>query len=79
MTKEEAERETLKAWRALPVQKRQNLDDATEFAKLIAPGVPFDTLGSHDRIVEAWLHRDVQKFGRQADGLRDAKSVNSGR
>jgi hypothetical protein len=63
MTKEEAERETLRAWRALPVQKRQSHDDATEFAKVIAPRVPFESLGSHDRIVEAWLHRDVQKFG----------------
>ena len=60
MDKKEAEQEALQLWRELPAQNRADIDHALAFAELIAKQLPFDTLGNHDKIVAAWLIRDLK-------------------
>ena len=60
MDKAEAEGAALELWRELPSQNR-DLEHAIEFAKLIARRLPFDTLGNHEKIIAAWLIRDIKK------------------
>lgn len=63
MDKKEAEIEAVRLWRELPKQNRSDHDHAAAFAELIARKLPFETLGDHDKIVAAWLHRDLQRSG----------------
>ena len=64
MDKAEAERVALELWRALPAENRSDVLLAVEFARLIAHKLPFETLGDHDKIVAAWLVRDVKTSGK---------------
>ena len=59
MEKDDARKEAIRLWRALPAQQHRNHKQATAFAKTIAPLLPFDTLGDHDKIVEGWLQQDL--------------------
>lgn len=74
MTKDEAERLTLKLWREQPILKRREPADATAFAKVIAAKVQFDTLGNRERIIEAWLNRDLQRAAGAMIGLDKARA-----
>ena len=38
---------------------RTNGFDAIEFAKVLLPALEFDTLGSREKILAAWLIRDL--------------------
>lgn len=60
MTKEEAETEALKRWHELPVSN-QTVDNATEFAKVLLPVLTFETLGHREKVIAAWLLRDVDR------------------
>ena len=59
MDKDEACKEAIRLWRALPPQQHRHHKQATAFAKTIAPLLPFETLGDHDKIIEGWLQRDL--------------------
>jgi hypothetical protein len=59
MDKAEAQKEALRMWRSLPPQEHRTHKQATAFARAIAPKLPFETLGDHDRIIEGWLQRDL--------------------
>ena len=59
MDKSAAQAEALRQWRALPVRERLNHRQAAAFAVKIAPTLPFETLGDHDKIVQGWLVRDL--------------------
>jgi len=59
MDKVEAREEAIRLWRALPAQQRRTHQQATAFAKTIAPLLDFDTLGDHDKVVEGWLQQDL--------------------
>ncbi|MEO9231460.1 MAG: hypothetical protein ABI216_21275 [Devosia sp.] len=59
MTKDEARREAISQWRALPILNQQ-VATAAEFARLLAPTLGFDTLGDRERVITAWLVRDVE-------------------
>ena len=61
MDKADAEKEALRLWHELPEQNRSDADHAIAFAELIAKRLPFHTVGNHDRIVAAWLLRDLQR------------------
>lgn len=63
LEKAEAKRAALQLWRELPAQNRSDVQHAVEFARLIARQLPFETLGDHDKIVAAWLIRDIQPSG----------------
>lgn len=75
MTKAEAEAEALKRWRSRPLTSRRTIDDALAFAKTLNAELQFETLGRKERIVEAWLLRDlhasaVDRPAPAAKGLR---------
>jgi hypothetical protein len=59
VTKDEAQRELLRQWRALPVMKRQTNAQALEFAKSVGSSFEFETLGNRQRVIESWLYRDL--------------------
>ena len=59
MTKDEARQIAIRQWRELPLEN-QVIENAVEFAKLIAPALEFETLGHREKIIAAWLIRDVE-------------------
>lgn len=59
MTKDEAHREVLRQWRQLPVQDRRTFEQATAFAAAVTPAIEFETMGSRQRMIAAWLQRDL--------------------
>jgi hypothetical protein len=59
MTKDEARQIAIRQWRELPLEN-QVIENAVEFAKLIAPALEFDTLGNREKIIAAWLIRDAE-------------------
>jgi hypothetical protein len=44
----------------LPSARRQTLDHALDFAKALFPALHFETLGNRERIIEAWLVRELK-------------------
>ena len=75
MDKAAAEKEALSLWRELPKQNRSERAHAIAFAELIAKRLPFETLGDHDKIVAAWLLRDLERSLGAASGVGKAKSA----
>ena len=61
MDKAEAEQEALRLWHELPEENRSDQEHAIAFAELIAKRLPFRTVANHDKIVAAWLLRDLQR------------------
>lgn len=61
MTKEEAQREVIRRWRELPVMNRQTYREALAFAELLVPAIDFHTMASKQRMIEAWLLRDLDQ------------------
>ena len=59
MTKDEAHREAIRRWHELPLSNNQ-IEMAIEFAKVLIPQLEFHTLGDREKIIRAWLIRDVQ-------------------
>lgn len=66
MTKDEALLEAIRRWRELPLSN-QRIENAVEFAKVLEPELPFETLGNREKIIAAWLIRDVESR-REAPG-----------
>ena len=60
MTKEEAHKAALGRWREIPLEN-QMIENAAAFAKLIAPSLPFETLADREKVITAWLVRDVEE------------------
>ena len=60
MTKEEAHKEVLRRWRALPIMERQTLAHAMAFGPAVATQLNFRTMGNIERVATAWLIRDLQ-------------------
>ena len=61
MTKDEAQREAMRRWRELPIMNRQTHKQAAQFAEVLAAELDFHTMGSKQRIIEAWLVRDIEE------------------
>ncbi len=59
LTKDEAHREALRRWRELPIMNRQTHEQAAQFAASLAAELDFHTMGNRERIVAAWLVRDI--------------------
>jgi hypothetical protein len=51
--------EAIRRWRELPISN-QTTDVAIEFAKVLFAALEFETLGDRQKIITAWLIRDVQ-------------------
>lgn len=59
LTKEEARREALRRWHALPPSRRQTYEDAAAFAGSPEGRIEFQTVADPQKIVTAWLIRDL--------------------
>ena len=65
MTKDEAREVAVRRWRELPLAN-QVVENAGEFAKLLAPALGFRTMADREKLIAAWLVRDVQERVRGA-------------
>jgi hypothetical protein len=61
LTKDEAQREAMRRWRELPIMNRQTQKQAAQFAELLAAALDFHTMGNKQRIIQAWLVRDIEE------------------
>jgi hypothetical protein len=59
LTKDQAQAEAIRRWRELPISN-QTTDMAMEFAKVLFAALEFETLGDRQKIITAWLIRDVR-------------------
>jgi hypothetical protein len=66
LTKDQAQLEAIRRWRELPTSN-QTTDVAIEFAKVLFPALEFETLGDRQKIITAWLIRDVQTQQKSAE------------
>lgn len=70
MIKDDARKEVLRLWRALPVAERRSFAQAQAFAIKIDPTIEFRTLGVKLKLITAWLHRDVLDLAEVQDTVR---------
>lgn len=59
LTKDEARREALRRWHALPPNRRHTYEDAAAFAASPEGRIEFQTVADPQKIVTAWLIRDL--------------------
>ena len=59
MTKDEARQIVIRQWRELPLAN-QLVENAAEFARLVAPSLQFTTVADREKLIAAWLVRDVE-------------------
>lgn len=69
MTKEEAQRECLRRWRARPVIDRQTYTQAEAFAATLDKEIDFRTMADKRRVIEAWLVKDIDKTREMASKI----------
>jgi hypothetical protein len=63
LTQDEAQREAIRRWHALPAEERHTHMHARVFAAGLAEELPFRTMGNRRRVIEAWLIRDIALGG----------------
>jgi hypothetical protein len=61
MTKEEAERETIRRWYMLPEQERDSYEAADAYAYRLDLELDFHTVTLRRRLIGAWLIREVSR------------------
>ncbi len=61
MTKDEARAEAIRLWRSLPPLERHTVDQAVAFAASIFGRLEFETLADRQKLVTAWLVRDLKQ------------------
>ena len=70
MTKDEARREVLRLWRALPATERRSFAQAATFAEAIEARIEFTTVGVKTKIIAAWLQRDQLEHAAAAETVK---------
>jgi len=70
VTKDEARKQVLKLWRALPPLERQSFAQAEAFALGLAPSIEFETMGNKSRVIVAWLQRDLLDIAAAVEAVR---------
>ena len=63
MTKDEAEVECIRRWRALPRSERATLTQATAFADSLLAEIVFPTSGDRAHFIRGGVQRDLQLPG----------------
>lgn len=61
MTKEQAERETLRQWKLLPIRQRMTFAAAQAFATTLESALEFRTMGNKQRVIASWIIRDLDR------------------
>ena len=59
LSKDEARREAIRRWRALPAEERQTTVQAGVFAAGLAEELDFRTMTNRRKLIEAWLVEDL--------------------
>jgi hypothetical protein len=79
MTKDEAERETVRRWRLLPPHQRTSYEDAEAYSHRLADELEFPSIMSRQRLIAAWLIRDVARHRAelQAETSESASSAEA--
>ena len=62
MTKDEARKEVVRRWRALPIMQRQNHHQAEAFATSLTGTLDFRTMGDPQKLILAWIVRDLEQI-----------------
>ena len=70
MTKDDARKEVLRMWRALPVPERRSFAQAQAFAAQIDPAIEFRTMGAKRKVITAWLQRDLLDLAEVQEAVR---------
>ena len=72
MTKDEAKKEAIHRWRSLPVMSRRTHQQAEAFVRELARTISFHTMGSCERVMFAWLVRDIEDLEAIQETLLEA-------
>jgi hypothetical protein len=70
MTKDDARKEVLRLWRALPVPERRSFVQAQAFAEKLDPTIDFRTMGVKLKVITAWLQRDLLELAEVQETVR---------
>ena len=62
LTKDEARKELVRRWRALPVMQRQTHEQAEAFAQTVVGTIGFRTMGDPQKLIVAWIVRDLEQI-----------------
>lgn len=68
LNREDAEQEAIRRWSMLPAYSRQTCEDAEAYAARLAADLDFYTVTSRQRLIAAWLIREL--FRTQAEERR---------
>lgn len=74
MLKEDAKAAALKAWRALPAERRQSEQDAAMFAMRIKDDYRFRCSGDRYQVVKGWLITDLDRWPRDVPVMGQVSS-----
>jgi hypothetical protein len=80
LTKDEARREAIRRWRALPDQERQTHVQASVFAAGLVEDLNFRTMTNRRKLIEAWLIEDMDPAVRDrplARAINDALAIST--
>ena len=75
MTKDDAEREAIRRWRELPADLRETADQAEAYAAILVRELEFPTVTGRERLIGAWLIRDIFAQKRAERILKPAKAA----
>lgn len=79
LSKDEAHREAIRRWRALPAEDRQTHVQASVFAAALAEELDFRTMTNRRRLIEAWLIEDLDPAVRRrplAQAINDRLAIS---
>jgi hypothetical protein len=68
LNRQDAEREVIRRWYLLPAFQRQSYEDAEAYATRLDQELDFYTVTSRQRLIAAWLIRELQRE-RQAEDV----------
>ena len=61
LSRQDAEREVIRRWYLLPPFQRQTYEDAEAYAARLVQELDFYTVTSRQRLIAAWMIRDLQR------------------
>jgi hypothetical protein len=72
MTKDEAEPEAIRRFRQLPLNQRQQIEDAETYARRLDTELEFHTVTNKQKLIAAWLIREIVRARTSGDTTREA-------
>jgi hypothetical protein len=75
MSKDDAEREAIRRWRQLPADLRETADQAEAYAAILVRELEFPTVTGRERLIGAWLIREIFAAKRTQKIVKPAKAA----